>query len=549
MKIALAQLNSVVGDIKGNLRRIEEIWASCHAQQVDLLILPELFLTGYPPRDLLKRPAFLERVNEAIQEILKISVSYEKTGIILGAPTPTGRNIGNDLHNSALFILDGEILLTQHKSLLSPYNTFDETTYFEPSEMVAIAPFKGLRLGISIGEDIWNEPDLWAGSQYKGRDPVAEIARQGVDLLINIAATPYFINKAPVISRLISKQAEYVGVPFIYLNQVGANDELIFDGLSRLVAKDGKTVALLPAFQEEIRIVDTAKDAAIVVEHIADDMPYLYQALVMGIRDYLRKCGFSSAIIGLSGGIDSAVVAYLAVQALGRENVLGVAMPSPYSSPSSVEDAQHLADNLGMECQVIPIADLYKSYLTVLGNHFDGGEMDVAEENIQARIRGNILMALSNKYGSMVLTTGNKSEIAVGYCTLYGDMCGGLAVLADLPKTVVYELTAYINREAEVIPWSTVKKPPSAELRPNQVDQDTLPPYPILDAILNYYIEESLSADDIIARGYEPDTVRWVLKTVNKNEYKRRQAAPHLKVSTRAFAAARRMPIAARYDI
>jgi len=549
VKIAMAQLNPVVGDIKGNLQRIDEVWSSCHARQTDLLVLPELFLVGYPPRDLLARPAFLERVNEAIQKIQELSMHYKETGILLGAPLTTGKHIGHGLYNSALLIYRGEILLTQHKSLLPAYDGFDETGYFDPGESVNTVTFKGIRLGISICEDAWNEPDLWKGAVIYDFDPIAELVHQGVDLLINISASPYFLNKEDVRCRLMSKQARNHSVPLIYLNQVGANDKLIFDGQSMLVDKYGEIAAILPAFEEDIRIIDTDQDGEVNCCKVGDEMQYIHQALVLGIRDYFKKCGFSSAIIGLSGGIDSAVTACLAVEALGKENVLGVSMPSQYSSAGSVDDSLLLAQNLGIECKVIPIVDIFSVYMSSLEEHFQGKEPDVTEENIQARIRGNILMALSNKYGSMVLPTGNKSEIAVGYCTLYGDMCGGLSVLADIPKTVVYELTSYINQDQELIPRSTVEKPPSAELRPGQVDQDTLPPYPILDAILNYYIEDNLSADDIIARGYEPATVRWVLQTVNKNEYKRKQAAPGLKLSTRAFGAGRRMPIAARYEI
>lgn len=347
----------------------------------------------------------------------------------------------------------------------------------------------------------------------------------------------------------MSKHARNNGVPVIYLNQVGANDELIFDGQSMLVDKDGEIIEVLAAFREDIRVIETDQEGGANVCKTQDEMAELYQALVLGVKDYLSKCGFSRAIIGLSGGIDSALTACLAAAALGKENVLGVAMPSQYSSRGSVDDSVQLAENLGIECRIIPIADIFNSYLTSLQDHFKGYESDITEENIQARIRGNILMALSNKYGSMVINTGNKSEIAVGYCTLYGDMCGGLSVLADVPKTMVYELAAYINQEQEIIPVAIIEKAPSAELRPDQKDQDTLPPYPVLDAILNLYIEENYSADQIIAKGFEPETVKWVLRTVNRNEYKRKQAAPGLKVSTRAFGAGRRMPIAARYEI
>ncbi len=549
MKIAMAQMNPVVGDISGNLQRIKELWVTCDQQETDLLVLPELFLVGYPPRDLLERPAFLDRVNAAIEEIVALSLVYKRTGILFGTPQRTGKTCGHGLYNSALLIYQGEIMLTQHKSLLPTYDVFDEARYFDPAEQIETVTFKEMRLGVTICEDAWNEPDLWDGAVSYDFDPIAELTQKGIDLLINLSASPYFLNKEDVRCRLLSKHARNHQVPVIYLNQVGANDELIFDGQSMFLDRYGEIVTFLPAFAEDVQIIDTAQKGEGIICITHDKMSYLYQSLVLGIHDYFRKCGFSRALIGLSGGIDSALTACLAVAALGQENVMGVSMPSVYSSAGSVDDARELAQNLNIEYKVIPIADIFKVYLTALEQHFAGKESDIAEENIQARIRGNLLMALSNKFGSMVLSTGNKSEVAVGYCTLYGDMCGSLSVLADVPKTVVYELSAYINREQEVIPWETIEKPPSAELKPDQVDQDTLPPYPVLDAILNYYIEENLSAADIINRGYEPETVRWVLQTVNRNEYKRKQAAPGLKVSSRAFGAGRRMPIAARYEI
>ncbi|MEA4923986.1 MAG: NAD+ synthase [Syntrophomonadaceae bacterium] len=549
MKIAMAQMNPVVGDISGNLQRIKELWAGCDRQATDLLILPELFLVGYPPRDLLERPAFLDRVYAALDEMVALSLIYKGTGLLCGTPLRTGKAFGHGLYNSAILIYQGKILLTQHKSLLPTYDVFDEARYFDPADQIKAVAFKGLRLGVTICEDAWNEPDLWKGAVSYEFDPIAELTRQGIDLLINISASPYFLNKEDVRCRLMSKHALNYQIPVIYVNQVGANDELIFDGQSIFIDRRGEIAALLPAFAEDVQTIDTDQKGEKLTCGSHDKMSYLYQSLVLGIRDYFRKTGFSRAIIGLSGGIDSALTACLAVAALGSENVTGISMPSVYSSAGSVDDARDLARNLNIEYQVVPIADIFAVYLKTLEPHFGGKEPDITEENIQARIRGNILMSLSNKYGSMVLSTGNKSEIAVGYCTLYGDMCGSLSVLADVPKTVVYELSAYINREKEIIPRATIEKPPSAELKPDQVDQDTLPPYPVLDAILNYYIEENLSARDIIGKGFEAETVRWVLQTVNRNEYKRKQAAPGLKVSTRAFGAGRRMPIAARYEI
>lgn len=548
MRIAMAQLNPIVGDIKGNLQRLKDVWFECHQQQVDLIVFSELFLVGYPPRDLLERPVFLQQVDLAIKELVGLSSQLPGCAVLFGAPQPTAKKTGRGLYNSALLIADGEIILNQPKCLLPSYDVFDETRYFDGYRKVKPVTYKGVRLGITICEDAWNESELWKGAVRYDFDPVTELARQGIDILINISASPYFLNKQKMRCRLMSKHARNNGVPVLYLNQVGGNDELIFDGQSMLVDTDGEVLEEMPAFVEELRIVELGQEAVAAVCRTSDTMADLYGALVLGLKDYFHKSGFNQAIIGLSGGIDSAVTACLAVQALGKENVLGVCLPSQYSSKGSVDDSLQLAQNLGIECKTIPIAHIFDTYLESLQEHFAGYQPDITEENIQARIRGNILMALSNKYGAMVINTGNKSEIAVGYCTLYGDMCGGLSVLADVPKTVVYELTAYINQERDIIPEAIVSKAPSAELRPDQKDQDTLPPYPVLDAILNLYIEENYSSDQIIECGFEPETVRWVLNTVNRNEYKRKQAAPGLKVSTRAFGAGRRMPIAARYE-
>lgn len=551
MKIGLAQLNPLVGDISGNLQKLDEVWSQCSRQKIDLVIFPELFLVGYPPRDLLERPLFMQKVDQAVERLVELSAQRTGCAVLFGAPQRTGKRAGRGLYNSALLVGDGEILLNQPKCLLPSYDVFDETRYFDAVKRLKPFTYKGIRMGITICEDAWNEGELWKGAVRYDFDPVAELARQGMDLLINISASPFFLNKQEVRCRLMSKHARNNSVPVIYLNQVGGNDELIFDGHSILVDSSGEILEEMPAFIEDLRIVEIGVEAEAEASpcRVQDEMGELYGALVLGLKDYFHKCGFSRAIIGLSGGIDSAVTACLAVQALGPENVLGVCMPSQYSSPGSVNDSLQLARNLGMECKTIPIVKIFGAYLDSLQDHLAGHPPDITEENIQARIRGNILMALSNKYCSLVLSTGNKSEIAVGYCTLYGDMCGGLSPLADVPKTVVYELTAYINQGKDIIPAAIVEKAPSAELRPGQKDQDTLPPYPVLDAILNFYIEENYSAAQIIERGFEPETVKWVLNTVNRNEYKRKQAAPGLKVSTRAFGAGRRMPIAARYEI
>ena len=549
MKIAMAQLNPIVGDIRGNLQRLEEVWSDCYRHEADLVVFPELYLVGYPPRDLLERPAFLGRVEEAVKRLTDLSAELPGCAVLFGAPQATGKKSGRGLYNSAVLIADGHILLNQAKCLLASYNVFDENRYFDRGRRVKPAVYKGIRLGITIGEDAWDESELWKGEVRCDYDPVEGLTGQRIDILINMSASPYFLNKPEIMGRLMGKHARNQGVPVIYLNQVGGNDELVFEGQSILADTDGEIIQVLATFAEEVRLVEIDPDSIPGSYKGQDPMAELHDALVLGMRDYIRKCGFSRVIIGLSGGIDSAVVACLAVKALGPDNVLGVCLPSQYSSQGSLDDSLQLAANLGMECRTIPINSIFATYLESLQEHFALHPPDITEENIQARIRGNILMALSNKFGSMVLTTGNKSEIAVGYCTLYGDMCGGLGVLADVPKTVVYELTAYINREREIIPAAIVEKVPSAELRPDQKDQDTLPPYPVLDAILDLYIEENQSADQIIAKGFDPETVRWVLRTVSRNEYKRRQAAPGLKVSTRAFGAGRRIPMAARYEI
>lgn len=545
MRVAIAQLNPVVGDVDGNLTRLRETMAACHAVRPELVVFPELFLTGYPPRDLLERADFRARVEAAIHEVVALSKDFPETGILFGAPVKGEGSRG--LYNAALLAAEGRLLFSQAKSLLPTYDVFDEARYFDPAPAVRPVPFRGEFLGISICEDAWNDPELWPAGRFYERDPIAEAAREGATLLVNLSASPFQVGKEEIRHRLIRGHARRHGLPFVYVNQIGANDELVFDGRSMVVDAAGEVIHVGPAFAEEVTVVETASagrpGAYVPLERVAS----VYEALVLGIRDYLRKTGFSRAIIGLSGGIDSALTCCLAAAALGPANVTGVAMPSLYSSPGSLTDAERLAANLGVEFKVVPITPIFSAYLETLAPHFAGREPDVAEENLQARIRGNILMALSNKLGGLVLSTGNKSELAVGYCTLYGDMSGGLDVLADVPKTMVYELAAYVNREREIIPRAVIEKAPSAELRPGQTDQDTLPPYPILDEILELYLEEGLSAEEITARGFARETVAWVIRAVKASEYKRRQAAPGLKVTSKAFGIGRRMPIAARW--
>jgi NAD+ synthase (glutamine-hydrolysing) len=552
MKVTLAQLNPTIGDYAGNLAKIEQTLAA-HVAHVaaapDLIVFPELFLTGYPPRDLLERAWFIQQGREAVEKLLTLSRACPRRAILVGVPLPTGRPNGKGLYNAALLIQDGRVRFQQNKSLLPTYDVFDEARYFDPAQTIATVALDDEILGITICEDAWTDPELWLRMPYD-RDPVAELAAAGATVLINISASPFWAGKEQNRFRLVSGHAARHRLPFIFVNQVGANDELIFDGRSLAVDRAGRALAVFPAFREHVQTVDTGLASDDRTSPAYAPQPLIesvYEALLLGIRDYARKTGFRQVVLGLSGGIDSAVVCALAVAALGRENVLGVTMPSRFSSGGSVADSQQLAANLGIRFLTIPIAEVHETYLKVLAPFFEGRPPDIAEENIQARIRGNYLMALSNKFGYLVLTTGNKSELAVGYCTLYGDMSGGLAVIADVPKTMVYELARTINRNGEIIPDACLTKPPSAELRPNQTDQDTLPPYDILDGILQLYVDEGRSKAEIIAAGFDPQTVAWVLRTVDRNEYKRWQAAPGLKVTSKAFGMGRRMPVAARY--
>jgi len=546
MKISIAQLDPVVGDIAGNLARLIDVAHRCHAQGAELVVFTELYLVGYPPRDLLERRWFMDRVERAIAELRLASREFTGTGVLFGAPTRTGQKVGAGLHNSALLIADGEVVAVRHKSLLPTYDVFDEGRYFDPAPAVEPVPFRGEVLGISICEDAWNLPQLWPHQRLYPADPVCDLSRQGATVMINISASPFYAGKDRVRNELIAAQARASGVPFLYVNQIGGNDELIFDGGSFLMAPGGGVVEHLRYFSEDIALVDTGAPAKRDFRPL-EEIAAVHDALLLGISDYLRKCGFQRAVIGLSGGIDSAVTCALATRALGTEHVLGVTMPSMYSSAGSVDDSEQLAANLGIRFARVPIEPIYDAYIAQI-RPLIPPPPGTTEENIQARIRGNILMAISNEHGHIVLSTGNKSELAVGYCTLYGDMSGGLAVIADVPKLMVYELARYINREGEVIPQASIDKAPSAELRPDQTDQDTLPPYAVLDPILELYVEEGLSSEEIVARGFAEETVGWVVRAVNRNEYKRRQAAPGLKVTSKAFGVGRRMPIAARYQ-
>ncbi len=554
MKLGIAQLNPTVGDLKGNCDLLRRALEHLSERKPELVIFPELFLTGYPPRDLLNQTWFIQKSEEALKEVKEISRHYPGA-ILLGTVTRTRQSGGRGLYNTAILIQNGEELFSQAKTLLPFYDVFDEQRYFDPAPAVNIFSFQGHRLAISVCEDAWSVlPELTAAHPPTLRklypvDPLSVLASLGADLFINIAATPFWLGKQNLRLDIARTHVTRHRLPFVFVNLVGGNDELVFDGGSFILDRHNNLITRLPWFEEEIRFIDLNPTTATHPEYQPLSEPEaIYHALVLGLKDYVKKCGFKKVVLGLSGGIDSAVTCCIAVAALGRENVLGVTMPSEFSSSGSVDDSYLLAQNLGIEIWTIPITTLHHAYLATMEKFFAGTRPDITEENIQARIRGNILMAISNKFGHLVLTTGNKSELAVGYCTLYGDMSGGLAVLADVPKTRVYQLAHYINWEKQIIPETIINKPPSAELRPNQRDQDTLPPYETLDQIIALYVDEELGPKEIIQQGFDQETVKWTLKKIATNEYKRRQAPPGIKITSRAFGSGRRFPIAAHYD-
>jgi NAD+ synthase (glutamine-hydrolysing) len=546
MKIALCQCNPVMGDVAGNARKLVDVFLSAQTREADLLVFPELFVQGYPPRDLLQQQWFIDLGTKALETIFEASRAHPDQGILFGFAMPGTRPSGKRLSNAALLVCNGEILSQHDKSLLPTYDVFDESRYFDPARARSPVDFKGERLGITICEDAWNDAQLWDRRPYDV-DPVAELAAQGATIFINLSASPFHLGKERARLTLAQNHARRHARPFILVNQTGGNDELIFDGASMAVDRDGSLRLLLPSFAEAVRIVDTMAFGPVLQPPLREAAESAHQALICGLADYAGKCGFTKALVGLSGGIDSAVTAALAAEALGPGNVWGVTMPSRYSSEGSVNDSRSLADNLGIRFSVIPIEEPFAAFLQTLAPAFDGREPDITEENIQARIRGTMLMALSNKFGHLLLSTGNKSELAVGYCTLYGDMNGGLGVISDLPKTMVYKVAQHINRRGEIIPQSCITKPPSAELRPHQKDQDTLPPYDVLDRIIELFVEEGKSAEQIAGQGVDANTVAWVICAISKSEYKRRQAAPGLKITPKAFGSGRRFPLAARY--
>ncbi len=548
MKIGFAQLNLTVGDLQGNFDRIVQSYDRLAAAGADLVITPELAVTGYPPQDLVFKSRF---VPETLAIVKQLHSRIGNTALLVGfVDRNEGR--GRPFHNAAALLERGKPIRVAHKSLLPTYDVFDEDRYFQPAAKVEPFECGGRKIGITICEDIWTEHYL--PRPLYDCEPTRSLIEQGAEIILNLSASPFTLQKPSIRYEMVATLARTYQRPIFYCNMVGGNDQLVFDGNSIAVNSSGGLIARLPGFREDEQIIDTDSKASIEF-HESPAPEQLFNALSLGVRDYLRKCNFKSAVLGLSGGIDSAVVAAIAVHALGAENVVGVSMPSQYSSRGSVDDAKKLAQNLGIKLLHISIAEAFAVFKSQFKEIFSGLAENETEENMQPRLRAMTLMALSNKFGHLVLSTGNKSELAVGYCTIYGDMAGGLAAISDVPKTMIYELARWMNsdyrsragREKEVIPSPTIEKPPSAELKPNQKDQDTLPPYEILDEILRLYVEENLSARDIIGRGFDEKTVRWVQRRVDLNEYKREQAAPGLKVTSRAFGLGRRMPIAQKY--
>lgn len=549
MKIALGQINPTVGDLPGNARLMLEFTERAAAEKADIIAFPELSLTGYPPRDLVEKPSFLERVEDQLQQLATQTAALP-TSLVVGYAGKVVSPTGKRALNSAAVIDRGQIVFRQSKMLLPTYDVFDEARYFVPAEQEQLLTLNGQRIALTICEDAWNDRTFWKHRRLYKRDPVEELYEQGAGIHICINASPYTMDKRELRRRMYRATARRFEIPVVYVNQVGGNDQLVFDGSSFALNASGDIIASAKSFAEDLVFCNIETGTGDLHQHPDSEAEAVYDALVLGTRDYIRKCGFSRALIGLSGGIDSSITALIAVDAIGRENVTGVAMPGPYSSDHSIRDAQEMAEKLGIRFEIISINGAYQQFLTTLGPVFAGAKEDVTEENLQSRLRGVTLMALSNKWGALVLTTGNKSELAVGYCTLYGDMCGGLAVISDVPKTLVYKLSRIANaRHPGVIPETVFTKPPSAELRPDQKDTDSLPEYEVLDAILKAYIEDLKGPRQIASELKLPlALVRDIVNKVDRNEYKRQQAAPGLKVTSKAFGIGRRVPIAQRFS-
>jgi NAD+ synthase (glutamine-hydrolysing) len=545
VKIALGQINPTVGDFSGNAAKIIQFSQQARNAGAHLILFPELAVSGYPPLDLVERRSFVNRSRSTAE---KIAAETQGIAVICGMVTPAQANSGKTVMNSAALLRDGRIDFVQSKMLLPTYDVFDESRNFAPAKSQQLFKFSGNQMALTICEDAWNDKRFWNRQLY-GVDPVEELVRAGGNVVLNISASPFWLGKRELRRDMLASIARNQKVPVAMVNQVGGNDSLVFDGSSMVIGPDGQILAQAKSFEEDLIYFDSEKLTGDMHTQIAGEEASAYEALVLGTRDYVHKCGFHKAIIGLSGGIDSALTASVAVDALGHENVIGVGMPGPYSSEGSIEDARQLAQNLKIRFELLSINDIYDAARQTLSPVFSGLAPDVTEENIQSRARGMLLMALSNKLGALVLSTGNKSELAVGYCTLYGDMVGGLAVISDVPKTLVYRLAAYVNSRSKVIPEATIEKPPSAELRPDQKDSDSLPPYDVLDAVLEEFVEESSSVDQIArVQNLDPDLVRRVIRMIERSEYKRQQAAPGIKISAKAFGFGRRFPIAAKSE-
>lgn len=546
VKIALGQINPTVGDFTGNAAKIVDFSQRARTAGAGLILFPELSVCGYPPRDLVDRPSFVARNRESAE---RIAADTQGIAVICGLVTPAPADASRNVMNSAALLMDGRISFVQSKMLLPTYDVFDEMRNFAPARSQELFSFCGNRMALTVCEDAWNDKQFWVKRLYSV-DPVEKLIQAGGNFVLNISASPFWIGKRELRRDMLASIAKQHKVPVVLVNQVGGNDSLLFDGSSLVLNREGQVIAQGRSFEEDLIFFDSQTLTGEMHEQTPGDEASAYSALVLGTRDYMRKCGFKRAIVGLSGGIDSALTAAIASEAVGPENVVGVGMPGPYSSPGSIEDAQALAQNLGIRFELISINPAYEAYREMLRGVFAGQAEDVTEENLQARARGMLLMALSNKFAAIVLSTGNKSELGVGYCTLYGDMAGGLAVISDVPKTLVYRLAEYVNLRREIIPRATLEKPPSAELRPNQKDSDSLPPYDILDAILEDYVEDSHPVEAIAAeRGFDIEVVRRVARMVDRTEYKRQQAAPGLKISPKAFGYGRRFPIAAKCEV